>query len=521
MTPRFPTTVVLPFVLGSLIACGSKGTSEKESTKPAKPWNGSPVGAEFVAVTDVEGKPALRFKLHSYTDKPAVGYTLLARFYDANNKLLKVQKGTPFEKDYDFNSIMGNKWRVDPGKSLETTVRFRVPAGAKRADMLVTRVSTVAADGLKTEKLWSAKMTMSWPERAGKTAAAPPSKPPAKPVKTAAAKPEVKNALVTGDALGLSDPKNDADLVTKAKAVLACDWDKEGRVKRGCEALKAFTKASRPKTMEATLINFLGATDRKVRYLGARGLDSTAFRDYTKDKQLSLRVLLAATKEREASLAYMMGGLAGAVRAKDTGHGKLQQQLFNQHPNKKLRLRLLGVMQWLSSSEHFEFTAKQTKSSDDDLRKKAIDAFWIGTPSGKEDEVCTIWFTALSDSKENIRTSAAGMIGHRKCHKQYAKAIGVFAKLPKKELSMSHVHGLGRMYDSKKLSRRQSRQVVAMVQKMLRDKKVRGTARSSALRFLVKDAKLGKRLARRYAADKDFFVKNEASRLIKAKKRRR
>ncbi len=153
------------------LACDEKSDAAAEAKKapqqaiPAKPVNDAPVAAEFDGFTG-EGERGMKIHLYNFGDKPAVGYMVLARYYDGAGTLLKVKPGTPFEKDTDFTSLSGNRYRCDSKghANLELDGRaLSVPAEAAKAEILVTKVSTVGSDGMTVEDWWSQESFTEWP----------------------------------------------------------------------------------------------------------------------------------------------------------------------------------------------------------------------------------------------------------------------------------------------------------------------------------------------------------------------
>jgi hypothetical protein len=148
------------------------GCKDKEADKPAEvkvlaaPSNGSPVAVEFVEfIGDGEGR-GMEMLLYNTGDKPAVAYHLLFRYYDANDKLLKVKPGTPFEGDTDFTSMSGNRYKCEPKQNATLKIEgdfVAVPADAVRAEAYASMVRTLAADDMTIEDWFSQENFGDWP----------------------------------------------------------------------------------------------------------------------------------------------------------------------------------------------------------------------------------------------------------------------------------------------------------------------------------------------------------------------
>lgn len=149
----------------------SEGNADADKAKVevkviAKASNDAPVSAELVEFTGAGDKRGLKIRLYNHGDKTAAGVWLLFRYYDASDKLLKVKPGTPFEKDTDFTSLTGGRYQCKPKQNSTFDVDGRlvaVPADAKRVEVLVSKVSAIAADGKAVEDWWGQDKTTEWP----------------------------------------------------------------------------------------------------------------------------------------------------------------------------------------------------------------------------------------------------------------------------------------------------------------------------------------------------------------------
>lgn len=127
--------------------------------------NGSPVAVKFVKFTG-EGERGLEVLLYNSGDKTAVAYNFLFKYYDASDKLLKVQPGTPFEKDFGFTSMSGNKYKCESKQNATLEIDpmlAKIPPEAVRAEVLASQVRALAADGSTIEDWWSQDNWAEWP----------------------------------------------------------------------------------------------------------------------------------------------------------------------------------------------------------------------------------------------------------------------------------------------------------------------------------------------------------------------
>lgn len=150
----------------SLSACGKSGGDAGGKPPPA-PSTGAPVAFEVVKVTP--GKEgALDLKGYNFSDKPIAGYGIVMRYFDAAGQVLKVNVGTPFEKDFDFWSMSGRTYTCKPKSWCSFEVDdLEIPDGATKATVLATTVRAIAPDGVNFEEkdLWHLPGGMNkWPE---------------------------------------------------------------------------------------------------------------------------------------------------------------------------------------------------------------------------------------------------------------------------------------------------------------------------------------------------------------------
>ena len=129
-------------------ACGSK---EASKPPPEQPFTGAPVAF----VVDSLLKDGVKGRAYNFSDKTIASYQFVIQYKDKDGKVLKVKPGTPFEKELDFMSMSGRKHSVKPKSWVEIEIdMLEVPEGAASAEVMVTRLGAVAADGNRIEDLW-------------------------------------------------------------------------------------------------------------------------------------------------------------------------------------------------------------------------------------------------------------------------------------------------------------------------------------------------------------------------------
>jgi hypothetical protein len=165
---KLPLALILALALP--LGCGAKDEDKKaeEVKELPKAINDSPVSAELVEFVGEGAERGMKVRVYNHDEsKTAVAYTLLFRYKDASGAPLKVKVGTPFEDDTDFTSLSGFKFKAEPKKNgtfeLETGI-VSVPAEAASAEILVSSVRSLAADGSTIEDWWSQENWSEWPK---------------------------------------------------------------------------------------------------------------------------------------------------------------------------------------------------------------------------------------------------------------------------------------------------------------------------------------------------------------------
>lgn len=162
------SVLVAALALSLPLGCGGKKDDEKQQEEVKvipQHANGSPVAVEFIEFTG-EGERGLKLRLYNHGDKTAVAMHLLFRYYDANDQLLKVKVGTPFESDTAFTSVSGRPYKCEPGKNATIEIEggfIDAPAEAVRAEIVASSVRSLAADGNTIEDWWEQENWSEWP----------------------------------------------------------------------------------------------------------------------------------------------------------------------------------------------------------------------------------------------------------------------------------------------------------------------------------------------------------------------
>jgi hypothetical protein len=151
--------LILGFVVAA--ACGKKGNSDPP---PAMPASGAPIAFEaksFKAGTSHNGMVDL--KAYNFSDKKIGSYWLLFRYSDAAGNVLSVKKGTPFEKNYDFMTLSGNRFACEPKSWCSFKVdNLNVPDGTAKVEIAAKWVKALSGGKLEDKPLYESG-TDGWP----------------------------------------------------------------------------------------------------------------------------------------------------------------------------------------------------------------------------------------------------------------------------------------------------------------------------------------------------------------------
>ncbi len=150
--------LLVALVVVILAACGGKKYSKPP---PKRPFTGAPVAVEVTKIN----KGSVDVDVYNFADRPIVSYWFLVRYKDADGKVMMVQPGTSFEKDHEFMTMSGNKYKTGPNSWSSMRIdMLEVPEGAKTAEVIVRSVSAASADGkmVEDDALWELD-GMGWP----------------------------------------------------------------------------------------------------------------------------------------------------------------------------------------------------------------------------------------------------------------------------------------------------------------------------------------------------------------------
>ncbi len=318
-------------------------------------------------------------------------------------------------------------------------------------------------------------------------------------------------------------PKGDPAIVEAAKKVVACEWS-GNHPKYECEAKKEWDKleALKEGAGDATLVALLADADAKLNYVGAMGLSSWG-RKFRDDKALAEQVLakLEAEQGNEEFLG-LLGSVAGYINAEKTGLGERLKAVPGKLKTSVARERFIGNAQFSNNTLMYDVTTALAKSEpNDSVRYAAVSAFWTGTPSGKDEEVCQLWHDVSKDEKATPRLQAQAaylaLFTSRGCPKVYDALIDhVSAKLKGEQKDSTWVSPFRWFVTNNKASDAQKDKAIAVLKTVAADTKNNGWTRADAMNGVAEGDKKGaKAYLTKMKGDKDAEVKRRAEEQLK------
>lgn len=160
------TFLVLAGAAVSVVACSKKSTPA--GPPPALAATGAPIVFQVTKVTPGDNhNGVLTVRAYNFSEKPVAGYGIMYRFKDQAGARIKLNVGTPFEKDFESWSMQGPDMLCKPKSWCSFEIdHLDVPVNAANADVIANLVRAIASDGIKFEPnpIWELPGSgMEWP----------------------------------------------------------------------------------------------------------------------------------------------------------------------------------------------------------------------------------------------------------------------------------------------------------------------------------------------------------------------
>jgi hypothetical protein len=320
-------------------------------------------------------------------------------------------------------------------------------------------------------------------------------------------------------ARGIEAPDNDSAVVELARTVLECEWNDRGPDSK-CEALKSWRDSDllEKGKADATLVSMLEDTDRKVRWLGAERLSSlrtgTA---YGEDEALSRRIVDAAKAETDEHVANQLGSAVGRIRTDKVSFADEIKKLATDHPVERMRTGVLSTILLGNRDvdDVYDFVADLARTSTDaPVRRRAVSAFWVGTPQSRTADTCKLWLELASDDDKEIAGEAAYLCSFfgRGCNEEWDPLLDIVeAKAKEGAIESSQMaSALEYLHKQKEASDAQKKRALAIARVLVENSENDGFARARTLRFLAKEDPKAKKLAVSLVDDENASVKRAA-----------
>jgi hypothetical protein len=275
-----------------------------------------------------------------------------------------------------------------------------------------------------------------------------------------------------------------------------------------------------------------GDPDPKVRYLGATGLAHGLGTPSQKDPGLAKRIVAAARKETEPTLAASFGDAVARIDFAATGTVDDVKAIIHAHPLLNLRLRIIDQMmiENIGNDAVFDMPRELLKDDDPKIRLAAIDAYVHDQGAMRRlADICKLMLDNIENPDQLVAASAGGnltRIGNKGCPGAYdtllasldkrvkGKTLGDFDDFD--DFAMSP----GRVCEDKTATPAHKTHAIAVLKAM----SALDPTKMHQVRFFALDSMLtcdpdgGKKWLAGFASDKDERVKKHAADLLARQK---
>lgn len=329
----------------------------------------------------------------------------------------------------------------------------------------------------------------------------------------------------SGSGRGIDAPGNDAAVVALAKKALTCKWSDSG-FDYACADKKAWDEAEILKDGkgDATLVSMLEDANEQVRTLAANALNNKG-NLYKTDKAMAERVLAAAETEKAKNVMRNVGSAAGRIKLPTMGLVDRGKGLTKDPTPKDVRLGFIGSVQFANNEAFYDTTVALAKSDPDiDIRDAAMSAFWTGTPSAKNAEVCKLWLDLSHDAKEEFAAHAAYFVSFYPhsggCKAEWDTFLGDVEQRAKAGTAKSSYWGSAvyYLYGQNAATPAQKKRAMSAAKALAENKGNSASTRVRALELVAEKEPGAKAYLAKFANDPDSYVKSRAAELQKKAK---
>jgi hypothetical protein len=322
---------------------------------------------------------------------------------------------------------------------------------------------------------------------------------------------------------GLAAKGNNPEIVALAAEALKCAHDGSHLFDFKCDAFKGFLRAKAIADQDATLVSFWEDADPRVRLLGAFALpdginDHPPFRN---DPALSQRMVRALAKETESSVASAMARRVARIDVETTGLLAPIAELIKSSRHPGATEELINNLLFTNSRSRatYDYFLTLTQDPDKGVRRKAVDAFWIGGGLSAV-ETCKMWEAHLDDAAPEVAGAAAYHLGmSNDCRAHDAVLLGRVGDRLKAKTTGGESHfasSLAELCGDENASVANKLAAARLAKEMAADKELEDFLRWRGLEAVTAcDKKGGRGFVARLTHDKNKFVAEKARETLK------
>ena len=314
---------------------------------------------------------------------------------------------------------------------------------------------------------------------------------------------------------GLDAKDNDAQIIAAARNALACKFADDDGFDGDCDGFKAWGELDAPfqgGKNDATVVNMLEDTDKKVRLLAAMQLEEHGER-YKTDAALAGRVLAAGEAEKLEVVSVPLGGAIGEMDLAATKLFDRIASLGKKHPQAEMRGRITARLldNNPSSDEAYRFTLEMLSDDSPDVRAAAVESLPRGAASRANDTCAKLADVMTKDADGGVAAHAARHLAKmRACSGLYDTLLDTVDQREKADkVHWFYSWALWSMCEDPAASSAQRARATLLGKRIAEDKKETSSARLESLDVIVRCDSSGawRGYLARFKGDKELGTK--------------
>jgi len=317
---------------------------------------------------------------------------------------------------------------------------------------------------------------------------------------------------------GLAEEGNNATLVELVAAFESCKLTSKNLAYDCREAVKPFNAAVDKAADAPTLFNFLDDTKPHVRVAAAIAIANFMIMQNKEGREFGARLVAAAARETEASIASLLGPSILQGDFKNPEYSAAVQSLAATHSLDEMRAGVIDNLPVQDWDTFFPFLKERLAQEKSPMVRDAIMSSFY-TSAGKEG-ACDFFAANLGDADAKVAAKAAYNIVWTgdACMAKYDEFLAEFeSRVKASSADFGYLNLTVYFAQAKKSTDEQKARFFGLLKEIVADTKVAGMGRSTALRAVGKYAPDGKAFAKKFVADPERFVMDEAKKIVKGK----